>query len=214
MGPPIPKGPVYRDKDDKRRQESRNGVVQFEYVSHLALESGSVNGLTSDTLRELQRLAINQIYRCAGHFRDGKVKIKGVDHQPPDHKLVPELVLEMCQYVNRNWHKTAVHLASYVMWRINWIHPFFGGNGQTARAASYLVLCCRLGFPLPGNKTIPELIIANRSKYYGALRSADSAWSDRRLLDLSEMEELIGDLLGAQLVAIHNRATTGQDSPA
>ncbi|MBL8221394.1 MAG: Fic family protein, partial [Bryobacterales bacterium] len=31
-----------------------------------------------------------------------------------------------------------------VMWRLNWIHPFFGGNGRTARSASYLVLCASL----------------------------------------------------------------------
>jgi hypothetical protein len=44
------------------------------------------------------------------------------------------------------------------MWSMNWIHPFFGGNGRTARALSYLVLSVKLGFVRPGTKTIPELI--------------------------------------------------------
>ena len=30
---------------------------------------------------------------------------------------------------NDNWDdSTPVHLASYVMWRLNWIHPFTDGN--------------------------------------------------------------------------------------
>ena len=60
---------------------------------------------------------------------------------------------------------------------------------------------------MPGEKTIPQLIDANRDEYYRALRSADSAWNDKQLLDLSDMEKLIGDLLAAQLLAIHEQAT-------
>jgi hypothetical protein len=33
---------------------------------------------------------------------------------------------------------TAIHLAAYLMWRLNWIHPFADGNGRTARMTSYV----------------------------------------------------------------------------
>jgi len=112
----------------------------------------------------------------------------------------------MCQYVNDNWASTPVHLAAYLMWRMNWIHPFFGGNGRTARAVSYLVLCARLGFVVPGKKTILELILEDRDPYYAALRSADAAWSGGNL-DISEMDALISRLLSKQLVQIHEDAT-------
>lgn len=154
----------------------------------------------------LQELAVNQIYRCAGHFRDGPVSIQGVEHQPPSHTEVPQLVQELCGYVSDNWSKPPVHLASFLMWRINWIHPFFGGNGRTARAASYLILCARLGFVLPGTRTIPELIIESREPYYDALREADSAWQ-QGTLNLSAMEDLMSTLLAQQLLDVHNLAT-------
>jgi Fic family protein len=112
----------------------------------------------------------------------------------------------MCEYVHENWNKTPVHLASYLMWRMNWIHPFYGGNGRTARAVSYLILCARLGFVLPGTTTIPELIVNNRAPYYSALRKADEAYAEGRL-DVSEMEELMDSLLAAQLVRVHEQAT-------
>jgi len=92
------------------------------------------------------------------------------------------------------------------MWRLNWIHPFFGGNGRTARSIAYLVLCAGLGFRLPGAKTIPELIVEDRSPYYDALREADRAYAAGRL-DLSAMEELMSSLLAAQLVDLYTKAT-------
>ena len=35
-----------------------------------------------------------------------------------------------------------------------------GGNGRTSRALSYLVMCARLGYRIPGTHTIPEQIVA------------------------------------------------------
>ena len=112
----------------------------------------------------------------------------------------------MCTYVNSSWSEaTAIHLAAYVIWRVKWIHPFFGGKGRTARALSYLVLCAKLGFRLPGSKTIPDLIVESREPYYIALRKADAAWG-RGELDLTEMESLMESLLADQLLDVYSQA--------
>ena len=113
--------------------------------------------------------------------------------------------------MNENWDKTPIHLAEYLMWRLNWIHPFFGGNGRTSRAVSYLILCAKLGFVLPGSQTIPEQIVAHREPYFDALKSADAAWQEGRL-DLSQMETLLSELLAAQLLSVHNQAAGKQSS--
>ena len=113
----------------------------------------------------------------------------------------------MCRYVNESWeNRTPVHLAAYLMWRLNWIHPFFGGNGRTARAISYLVLCARLGFRLPGKVTIPDQIVNRRKDYIAALRSADAAWNGGRV-DVSAMEELLESAMAAQMVELMEQAT-------
>jgi Fic family protein len=111
----------------------------------------------------------------------------------------------MCSYVNGNFGKSALHLAAYLMWRHNWIHPFAGGNGRTSRAISYLVLNVRLGFVLPGHNTIAQQIVKCRDPYYDALKSADQSERDGRL-DLSAMEELLSNMLAAQLLSVHNKA--------
>jgi Fic family protein len=114
----------------------------------------------------------------------------------------------MRNYVNRNWQtpSSAVLLSANAMCRLNWIHPFFGGNGRGSRAASYLVRCGRLGFLLPGVKSIPELIVANRGTYYAALRNADRACESGGQA-MSAMEDLLSSVLAQQLVSFHELAT-------
>ena len=206
MSLPVPKGASYRDENDKRLQEARNGIIQTNFVIDQASSWTSGTRLIPEIIIEAQRLAINQIYRCAGNFRDGEVRLRGVDHRPPPHTEVPDLVETLCDYVSDNWEKTPIHLAAYSVWRINWIHPFFGGNGRTARAISYLILCARLEFVLPGSPTIPDLVVENRGPYIQALRKADQGWA-RGDLDLAAMEELMSSLLAAQLVTLHQQAT-------
>jgi Fic family protein len=120
----------------------------------------------------------------------------------------------MCDYVNENWDdKSAVHLAAYVMWRLNWIHRFADGNGRTSRAASYLVLCVKSGYLLPGDKTIPEQITDNRQPYYDALEAADETFV-KGTLDLTAMEDLLSAALATQLLGYHESATGAGIKPA
>jgi len=207
----TPTGILFRDDREKRRLESRNGVIQARYVVYLVRENnGEASPLTPEVLLEMQRLAINQTYRCAGHFRDGSVALSGAAHKPPEYTEVDTLVRDMCAYLETSWgEESAIHLASYVMWRHNWIHPFFGGNGRTSRAASYLVLCAKLGFELGGELTIPELVVRERERYRLALIEADQAWAAGHL-DLTTMKALMEDLLAEQLLSIHNQATGKQ----
>lgn len=154
----------------------------------------------------LHREALRGISSYAGNFRPANVEIQGSKHQPPGAHLVPELVEELCDYVNENWERTAVHLAAYVMWRLNWIHPFPDGNGRTSRAISCFVLCVRSGSWLPGTNTIPEQISHDKRPYYTALEAADLAWTAGKV-DLSGMEALLSDMLAKQLVDYHSSAT-------
>jgi Fic family protein len=210
--PFVPKGPPYRDDEDKVRLESRNGIIQAGFVLHKVSEWSQEDRVTPELVLKLQELVITQIYRCAGYFRDDSVTIEGSDHQPPEAREVQMLVTQMCDYLNNKWHALPIHLASYVMWRMNWIHPFFGGNGRTARALSYLLLSVKLGFVIPGTKTIPELIVANRGPYFEALRKGDAAWQ-QGTIDVSAMEELMSSLLAKQLLAIHHQATGKNEPP-
>jgi fido (protein-threonine AMPylation protein) len=139
-------------------REALNGLRQFDTVVQMVeyhLHPERPFRFRPSHLLKLNRDALDGISSYAGNYRPGPIEIKGSKHQPPGAHMVPELVEELCDYVNANWAtQTAMHLASYVMWKLNWIHPFADGNGRTSRTASCLVLCLKIGYLLPGKKTI------------------------------------------------------------
>jgi Fic family protein len=155
--------------------------------------------LTPRIIRKLHKLAIDGLYPCAGVFRDGDVEIDFADHKPPPPEDVPWYVDDMCGYINDEWgHSSSIHLGAYLMWRMNWIHAFFGGNGRTSRAVAYLVLSIHIGTPLPGINTIPDQIMKDRDAYYDALGIADRQWARGRL-SVKRMERILEDMLFHQL---------------
>jgi Fic family protein len=199
---------ILKDLIAKAEREALNGFRQYDYGVQLiltALERGEFKLRLSHVLG-LQREALDGLSLYAGNFRPGGVEITHSKHTPPDPALVSELVENMCDYVNDNWDKeTSIHLAAYIMWRLNWIHPFADGNGRTSRILSYVVLSIHSkGIP-PGTPTIPDLIVENRTPYFHALDAADEAWRDGRI-NLSEMEALLENLLAKQLTSYFQQA--------
>jgi len=201
------------DPDERAKREARNGLRQFDTVVEMIdywLQPERPFKLRLSAIFHLHRVALDGISAYAGNFRPAGIKIGGSKHDPVGAHLVAEEVERFCDYVNENWNKSAIHLAAYALWRLNWIHPFTDGNGRTARAVSYLILCVRLGDRLPGRNTIPEQIASDKSPYYRALEEADRAFKDGKL-DLTATEDLLSDLLARQLVSVHAAATAGED---
>jgi len=205
---------LVEDPDEKAKVEAANGLRQYDQVYEMVREWTSPERpfkLRLSMILGLQRTALEGLSLYAGNFRPGSVEIGKSKHTPPAAHLVPELVEDMCDYVSDEWStKTPIHLSAYVMWRLNWIHPFADGNGRTSRAVSYLVLCVKSGNLLPGNKTIPEQITQSKQPYYDALEAADKAWTTGAL-DLSEMEDLLSAALATQLAEYHRTATGWTD---
>jgi Fic family protein len=134
--------------------------------------------------------------------------------EPPKHFLVSEEVAHLCAYVNDNWDKSsALHLAAYVLWRLNWIHPFADGNGRTARAVSNVVLNVKLDSLLPGAPSIPEQISNDKKPYYDALEEADRAWTAGKI-DVSVLEGLLSSMLARQLLDAIKQAAEAPASTA
>lgn len=199
------------DPEERARREAENGLRQFDSVVGLVQRYVAERwrfALRVSTILWLHRDALLGVHPLAGNFRPSTVEIKGSSHIPPDAWQVPQLVEDMCDYVNDHWESaTALHLSAYVMWRLNWIHPFADGNGRTARAVSYLVLCMKMGGRVPGVRTIPDLISENKPPYYDALEAADKNWESEKKINLSQLEDLLGTHLASQLVSALEEAS-------
>lgn len=200
------------DPDERARREAENGVRQFkaavEIIKQHVHAPDKKFRLTQSLILDLHQKALDGIHPLAGTYRNSPVMIGQSSHIPPRHSEVPDHVVEMCNYVNDHWEdRNATHLAAYVLWRMNWIHPFADGNGRTARAVSYVVLSIKLNSLLPGTPTIPDQIAADKRPYYKALEDADDSWK-REFLALSSMENMLDGMLAQQLLSATEEATT------
>lgn len=145
----------------------------------------------------LNHVAVANLHDFGGRFREGNVSVG--DHKPPPHQKVDALIDDFILTIQKNWDQWNVaDLASYGLWRLNWIHPFFDGNGRTARAVCYFIFCVRVGMLLPGDTILPERIRHSREKCVSILKSVDKSFKEGKL-DLSEMSSYINDLVTEQL---------------
>jgi len=204
------------DEDEIALKEAANGLLQFDAVAAeimTGIERGDAYKLRPSTILALHKIALDGIDAYAGNWRPGDVRIGKSEHEPPHASIVPNLVEDMCDYVNDNWNRSnPVELSAYVLWRLCWIHPFTDGNGRTARAVSYMVLCISVGILLPGDRTIPEQIAENKIPYYDALEAADKANKKTDGNDVSALADHLHNLLANQLLAVHGKAK-GDDAP-
>jgi Fic family protein len=201
---------LLKDPDEIARREAENGIRQFELALEIIRSSIKDHErpfkLRSSTILNLHRAALDGLHALAGTWRNTPVKIHGSIHQPPDAPFVSEEIEHLCDYVNDHWSSNAVHLAAYVLWKLNWIHPFADGNGRTARAVAYVVLSVKLDSLLPGAPTIPEQIAGNKKPYYDALEIADKHLATDGKIDVTELEQMLAAMLSTQLLSAAKEA--------
>jgi Fic family protein len=187
------------DRELFERVQEQNLARQYDLMTN-CIEIGLRQGHTAldkYTLWALNHVAVANISQFGGRFREEPIYVG--NHIPPHFREVPELMDRFISTLHENWFNwTATELAAYGLWRLNWIHPFIEGNGRTARATCYYLLCVKAGALLPGRRIVPERIRDDRAGYVAALRTADRAW-DAGNLDTLDMEEYLARLLEAQL---------------
>jgi Fic family protein len=192
-----------READDAQfyaRVQEQNLLRQYDLLTN-CIEIGLLKGIEAFdkyTLWALNAAAVANIAQFGGRFREQPIYVGS--HIPPHFKEVPNLMDQLISVVHENWdvidHPTI--LPAYVLWRLNWIHPFIEGNGRTARAACYYLICLRQGGLLPGTKIVPERIREDRTPYYAALQAADRHWEAGQF-NVDDLAEYLAELLEAQL---------------
>ncbi len=199
------------DTEAIAQQETKNALEQFEYANEVIFDYIASNekdfSLRSSLILQLHQHALKYIKRDAGQFRNKPVGIEKSNHQPPHYLRCTDLVLEMCDYINKNFKDmSALELSAYALWRLNWIHPFTDGNGRTARMVAHIIFSIRLGAFL-GGKTIAEQIAEDKTPYYKALEQADEAYDDaQQIIDVSALTDLMRGMLQRQLLEVHGQA--------
>lgn len=196
------------DQLERLLRKQRNIYRAHELVDGLVseVEAGG-NGpfrLSEAIVKRIHTVAMEGLLEQPGAYRTQPVHIANSPHKCPPWIEVPGHMAGLIAYLDQHWDdRNLIHLSAFTLWRLCWIHPFLNGNGRTARAASYLVLCARNGRLFPPRNTIIEQIQANKQPYYAGLRLADETYTTTGDVDqaLAPLEHLMGGLLKEQIKA-------------
>ena len=172
-----------------------NNARHYGFLSSMiqAAISSNKTWLSQSLIKAINFHAIVGLHDQAGQFRSHEVVVGR--HRPPQYYRVEPLMDDFVNAVNRNWETaTPSYLAAWALWRINNIHPFVNGNGRTARAVCYYILCVKAGGLLPGSPILPEILRQEpvRSQYVNALQLADNG-------DIRDLFALIDRVIAQQI---------------
>jgi len=163
----ISEGITVKGKSLKDHLEAKDHYEALHFLYDL-VEHGKQHTISEVLIRNIQQLVVKDTDpQVAGKYRTSNVIITGASHKPPDAAEVPALMRHALEWFRNNKNKLhLIEAASILHHKITNIHPFFDGNGRTARLVMNLILMQK-GYPL-------VVILKNdRKKYYRALEKAD-----------------------------------------
>jgi Fic family protein len=191
----------------KRSQEiiKKNNPVnkdeQMIYNNYKALEY-----VLQNLHRHMDEDMILDIYRLVTHntldkddivekYRNDKVYVwndgkQEVVYEAPKHDKVQEFMDKLIEFINSE--DDGIHpvvKASIIHFYFVYIHPFFDGNGRTARTLSFMYLL-KNGYSYFKFFSISGVLKEERSKYYKALKDVEDFDSDMTYF-INYMSEMI-----------------------
>lgn len=163
----ISEGITIKGKSLKDHLEAKDHYEALEYLYGLVGKDARQT-VSEQLIRNLHKLVTHTVdAEWAGRYREGNVAITGAKHTPPDMLDVPHHMRELIQWYTANRNKLhIIELAAIIHHKFVHIHPFFDGNGRTARLLMN-VLLMQSGYPI-------AIVLKNdRKKYYRVLEQAD-----------------------------------------
>ena len=163
----INEGITIKGKPLKDHLEAKNHKEALDYLYAL-VSKNKRNTLSEVLIRTFNQIIIQNIDKeWAGRYRNSGVVITGSNYKPPSVIDIPDLMADLIHWLRKNQKiMHPVELAALVHYKLVAIHPFFDGNGRTARLLMNVILM-QNGYPL-------VIILKNdRKKYYNALTKAD-----------------------------------------
>ena len=164
-----------RERDE---QEVKNYYQALDFLD--ALIKGSTSLIAEKDIQTLHGLVMDG-KKKATPYRDGQNVIKdsgsgAIVYMPPEAKDVSGLMCELMDWINGEMSKAELPIpliAAIAHYQFATIHPYYDGNGRTARLLTNLVLH-KSGYGLKGICSLEEYYAKNLQAYYAALSVGES----------------------------------------
>lgn len=183
----LQEGMTIKGKPLRDHLEAKDHKEALDFLYDLV--SQNQHTVSERLIRQLHQLVVRETEQeWAGKYRNGSVIIGGADHTPPDAIDVSRQMDDLIRRFKKNEKQMhPVELAAWFHHMMVFIHPFFDGNGRTARLAMNVILM-RHGYPL-------VIILKNdRKKYYRVLQMADKGNGAPLVLFIAQAVERSLDL--------------------
>ena len=172
--------------------------------------SDTSNKITEENLYKLYMLSCGDFLdsddRLTGNnkYRDDEVFIVGseVNHRGLDYKLLPEYMAHLIKFINSDESMDQIVKSTVIHYYIAYIHPYFDGNGRTARLLQlwYLV---QKGYTASMFVAFSAYINANKSKYYEVFIKIMENYNISDVLDVTPFIKFFVDNVFSKLEEKH-----------
>lgn len=173
-------------KHEKPKDNSEQMILNNFYAMRFILENLN-RPFSKELILELHKIVTEGTLEeggYAGRFRDDMVYVvdgKGVAiYTPPPADRIEELIDNLIAWANHESEESFIHpiiKASAFHFYFVYLHPFFDGNGRTARALFYFYLL-KNKYDFFKYFSISSIIRKNRAAYYRAIKDVEDYSSD------------------------------------
>lgn len=197
-----------RERDVEEVRNYWDGLIKIEELATQRVE------FTEDLIKRLHAIVDRGKGKKPTPYRDGQNVIKDsqtgrIVYLPPEAKDVPPLMAEMVRWVRKaEKEKVPVPIiAALLHYQFVTIHPYYDGNGRTARLLATFILQ-RDGYGLNGFFSMEEHHALDLEGYYNSLavHKRHNYYDGRAEADLSSWVEYFTALLSKVFKQVRNEA--------
>jgi Fic family protein len=199
-----------RERDEL---EVRNYYQALDYVDLLAQDKNPIQEKHIQLLHGISFVGKEK----PTDYRDGQNVIRAgklIVYIPPKAEDVSKLMVDLVAWINESIRAQlpVPIVAGLAHYQFATIHPYFDGNGRTARLLVTLILH-KYGYGLKGIYSLEEYYARDLESYYGALtvgKNEDYYEGERALADLTQFVEYFSAGMADSFLNIKNQAVKAQ----
>lgn len=167
---------VLKDKTVGRERDEKEVLGYYKAISWLEKEIAKNEPLTQNSIKQIHAIVMGagKIAKPTP-YREGQNVIKDsktrkIIYLPPEAKDVPGLMKELIDWLDKaDKNKIPVPIQAAILdYQFATIHPYFDGNGRTARLLATYLLRLK-GYGLKGIYSLDEYYAKNLPDYYESI---------------------------------------------